>query len=333
MKNKLAAFLLCGMAHTCFALESTKPPHSITTPEIALRVLKKIITNSHLKITGSCAWVTKDVPPKVITTPALTQFLPDLIVTVSNNPGENPWLEANALYENKAVLSGCQKAFEAAMGLPLGFGDGSSQSSTQHLNEDRMRVVHVIGSPANIYKLPDITHKPETTFGALYYSSLADAINDRTQAGEILYMATHPHLLINHEIGSLLHSWGPEIPRLMHVTQPSRFRASVVAAMHAADIVTNNGMHVKRPTQNKCGDNCVVSNVVFDPKEDKVIWQEVYPLNRNIKPGDKNDFGEKDDKKGNGNYVFVVWRKYQGCVKQEGKLLGGFPNVGQPKKR
>ena len=147
-------------------------------------------------------------------------------------------------------------------------------------------------------------------------------------------MATHPHLLIGHEIGSFTQHWGQEIPRLMRVTQPSRFRASVVAAMHAADIVTNQqALHVAIPTRNACGPNCVVANVIYDPKHERVLWQEVYPNNRMIEPGDPSDFGVTDDEKGHGNYVFVIWRKYRGCVKQEGRLVHGFPNVGKPQKR
>lgn len=321
------------LSYLSHAMESTKPIKPITTAGIALRVLKKLTTNSHVKVIGGCVWMTKKFPPILEPGPALSQFLPDLIITVSNNPGENPWVEANGLYENKATQSIYQKAFEAAMHIPLGFGDGSGQLVSQHINDERTRVVSVIGSPGNVYRMSGVTHKAETSFLKLYYASLADAVNDRTEAGEIAYMATHPQLLIGHDIGTFTHSWGQEVPRLMQVTQSSRFRASVVAAMHAADIVTNTGAHVKISTTNSCGPNCVVANAVYDPQHQKVIWQEVYPKNRNINPGDPNDFGEADDMAGNGNYVFVLWRNYKGCVKQKGRLVKGTPNVGQPQKR
>lgn len=330
--------LLCSVVLifpiTARAIESTKPNKPITTPQIAIKVLKKLTKNSHLRIIGSCMWLERNFPPKVTPGPAVSQFLPDLIVTVSNNPGENPWVEANALYENKAALTVYKSAFKAALNLPLGFGDGSGQVATQHINEDRTRIVSVLGSPSAVYQIKGITHRPETKLMKLYYSSLADAVNERTQIAEIAYLASRPQLLINHEIGSATYLWGHELPRLMRVTQPSRFRASVVAAMHAADIVTNEGgMHLKQPTTNACGPHCVVSNVVFDPQQKQVIWQEVYPNNRTIIPGSPSDEGVADENKGNGNYVFVVWRKYKGCVKQPGKLLWGTPHVGTPQKR
>ncbi|KTC94870.1 TIGR03756 family integrating conjugative element protein [Legionella feeleii] len=326
-----SGLLFCSM--TALGVESTRPTTPASTPQIAARVFKKGMENSHFRIIGSCLWLEGHFPPKVTPGPAVSQFIPDLIVTVSNHPGENPWAEANGLYENKAALAAWQSAFKAALNLPLGFGDGSGQLASQRLNEDRTRVVSVIGSPSAVYPLKGVTHRPETTFMKLYYSSLADAVNERTELGELAYMATHPQLLINHEIGSASYFWGHELPRLMRITQPSRFRASVVAAMHAADIVTNEGMHLKVPTTNACGPHCVVANVVFDPKQKQVIWQEVYPKNRNIIPGDSADEGIDDEAKGNGNYIFVVWRKYKGCVTQPGKLLWGMPPVGSPQKR
>jgi integrating conjugative element protein (TIGR03756 family) len=332
----LAVFLLSGMVSKISAMENTRPPHPLNSLTLATRVIEKTLSNSHYKVIGSCQWQVDKFPPHTEPGLSVEQFLPDLIVTVSNNPDENPWIEARMAFENKPTLSMYQAIFMKVLGFPLGFGSGSGQLLSQHLNEERTRIVHVIGSPAGLYRFPKVSHKPETHFGKLYYSSLADAVSDRTESGEILYMATHSNLLIGHEIGTSYHSWGHEIPRLMRVTQPSRFRASVVAAMHAADIVTNkHGLHVAQATTNRCGKNCVVSNVVFDPERKKVIWQEVYPHNRNIRPGDPDDFGVSDEEAGNGNYVFVLWRKYRGCISQHGKLIPflSFPKVGKPEKR
>ena len=314
-------------------LESTKPPKPMTTAKIAMRVLKKTPKNSHYKIIGSCTWMNT---PKITTTPALEQFLPDFVITVSNRLGENPWLEARVLFDNKKTHEMYQKVYQKAMGLPFDFGETSNQTSAMHLNDERIRIVNVIGSPPGLYNLPYVSHKPETHFGVPYFMAEADAVMERTEAAEMAYMATHPDLLINHEIGSMTYTWGPEIPRFMRVTQPYNYRASVVAAMHAADIVTNHHpLHVSKSTKNSCGKNCVVANVIYDPKQKNIIWQEVYPKNRIIHPGNPDDFGIEDDKAGNGNYVFVVWRKYRGCVHAEGKLVDFLthPKVGKPKKR
>jgi integrating conjugative element protein (TIGR03756 family) len=316
--------------------ESIKPPNPISTFGIATKVLSKLFSNSHYRIIGSCTWAVGSFPPKLVAVPAVEQFLPDLIVTVANHPETNPWIEAKALYENPASQALYQKAYKLATGSELGFGNDTGQINDQHIDDERTRVVDVIGSPAGLYRFPYISHKPETHFGNPYYLSEADAISDRTEIAEITYMATHPNLLFNHDIGGQGHVWGHEIPRLMRVTQTSRFRASVVAALHAADIVTNkNSLHVTQSTRNSCGENCIVSNVIFDSQQKQVIWQEVYPKNRNINFNDINDMGIEDDQAGNGNYVFVIWRKYRGCIANRGRLVRAlsFPKVGQPQKR
>lgn len=326
---------LIFMTKSVYALESTSPPNPVNTFTITTRVLEKLFHNSHYKVIGSCTWVV-GIPPKLIVTPSIEQFLPDLIITVSNKPEENPWLEARILYENQAARTLYQEIYKKAQGFELGFGNDSSQSTNLHMNEERTRIVDVIGSPAAFYRIPYLSHKPETRFGMAYYLAEADAVMDRTEAAEILYMSTHPTLLLNHEIGTTNQTWGSEIPRLMRVTQPYNFRASVVAAMHAVDIVTNqNPLHVTKSTLNACGKKCVVANAIYDPQNTHVIWQEIYPINRNIHPGDQDDFGIEDDKAGNGNYVFVLWRKYRGCIQHEGKLVNSltFPKVGQPQKR
>jgi integrating conjugative element protein (TIGR03756 family) len=326
----------CSLVMAANLPSETKPPKPITTAGITTRVLEKTIKNSHYKVIGSCTWKTRSFPPKLVVTPALEQFLPDFVVTVSNRPHENPWLEANALIDSKLVNGLHQKTYEKIMGLPLDVGEMSNQIISMHLNDERTKVVFVIGSPPGLYNLSYVSHKPETHFGVPYYSSLADAIADRTEVAEMAYEATHPHLLINHEIGSMMHTWGPEVPRLMRVTQPYNFRASVVTAMHAVDIVTNHHeLHVVHATENRCGKNCVVANATYDPSEKNIIWQEVYPKHRNIRPGSPDDFGVEDDIAGHGNYVFVVWRKYRGCVHHNGELIKHLthPKVGQPQKR
>lgn len=318
------------------AEESIKPINPISSFGIATRVIGKIFTNSHYKVIGSCTWAVGKFPPKLVPIPAVEQFIPDLIVTVANRPETNPWIEANTLFENPATQELYQQTFKLATGSRLGFGNDANQINSMHTDDEQTRVVDVIGSPAGLYRFPFLSHKPETRFGYPYYISEADAVADRTEIAEITYMATHPQLLFNHDIGGQGHIWGHEIPRLMRVTHPSRFRASVIAALHAADIVTNkNSLHITQSTSNSCGPNCVVSNVIFDPKRERVIWQEVYPKNRTINLNDSSDMGIEDETSGNGNYVFVVWRKYRGCVQHKGKLISSlsYPKVGQPQKR
>ena len=139
------------------AYESTKPPHPVNSLTIAYRVSTKIFRNSHYKIIGSCAWQHGHFPPKVAFTAAIEQFMPDLIITVSLKPEENPWIEARVLYENSASRNTYQKAYKLVTGMPLGFGNDTSQTTSLHGNDERTKVVDVIGSPAAIYQFPSVS--------------------------------------------------------------------------------------------------------------------------------------------------------------------------------
>ena len=107
--------------------ESTKPLKPLNTFKLSARVLKKTIKNSHYKVIGSCGWIHGHFPPKVTYTAAIEQFLPDLVVTVSNKPEENPWIEARYFYENSRARYFYQKVYKAATGFDLGFGNDSGQ--------------------------------------------------------------------------------------------------------------------------------------------------------------------------------------------------------------
>src|SRR3989338_6474930 len=193
--DKVIAFILVLLSKAAFCLESTKPPHPLNTLQIAARIAEKLPSNSHVRLRGACVWLTQNFPPKVRVRPAIRQFIPDLIVTVSNNPGENPWLEARKLIENKTALSGYNSIYMEKIGYPLGFGNDSMISSPSHLNEGQSRVVDVFGAPTKYLRLPSLTHRPETRFPLVYYSSLIDAVMERSEAAELAYMATHPTLL------------------------------------------------------------------------------------------------------------------------------------------
>lgn len=107
--------------------ENITPPNPLNSVTLSARVLERTFENSHYRIIGSCLWM-QGFPPRAEPGVAIEQFLPDLVVTVSNQTGANPWKEIALVYENKAALKGYQSTFIATVGLPFDHGDGSSQS-------------------------------------------------------------------------------------------------------------------------------------------------------------------------------------------------------------
>ena len=79
--------------------ESTEPPHPINTLQMSVHVIGKMLSNSHYKVIGECSWLDGKPIPKLVVTPSIEQYLPDLVVTVSNKPEENPWFEAGKLFD------------------------------------------------------------------------------------------------------------------------------------------------------------------------------------------------------------------------------------------
>lgn len=308
----------------------------ITSAGIIKKVFSKLNKNLHYRVIGICVWQRPWHEPTV--TPEIEHFFPDLVVSSYQRPYSNPWLEINKLYENKIVIKAQEKLYKLLVGFKPTYGDSTIPGDNGlHL---KRYLVDVMGSPYNLLSIPYVTLRPETTPLKAYYLALDDLVIARLQAVEILSSLRHlpdpSGFVSGFPIGSTSSVWGYEMPRHFITHTASKFRAAMVAAMQGADLVTNfNEGHAVFSTTNSCGRNCVISNVIFDPEGKNILWQEVFPDNRMISPGNEDHVQEETDDavKGNGNFVFVVWRKYRGCVQGRGKLVYKTKDVGHPQKR
>ncbi len=226
-------------------------------------------------------------------------------------------------------------------------GRNSGISSIMHSSADITKSVDVIGSPVNMAHLPYMVLRRDTTSYAPYFHSATDSVMGRLGIAEDLELLTFSPL--GPYIGkSFVDHWTYEFPRDMSVVNANDYKASASISMHAADIVTNRHTgHVVKGTSDSCGINCAVANVV-PPEEVKKgrspheIWQEVYPLDRNklnlgksdqlsISP---TDLGHDDEVAGKGNYVFLIWRHYKGCIQShDAALISATVTVPPTKKR
>src|SRR5207249_7553566 len=88
IKKTLSIFLICLLVcQNSFADNSGINSATITTD-----TLKAIPHCLHYRIKGVCYW--KDTYG-VNTTMYVEHYLPDVVITVFNKPGENPWTEMN----------------------------------------------------------------------------------------------------------------------------------------------------------------------------------------------------------------------------------------------
>lgn len=308
----------------------------VTTLNLTKDVLQAALVNPfgnfmNYRIEGVCFWRQRG-PFGFIITPTLkvNEFLPDAVVDVYTNKGKNPWLYANK------IVDPAMKAF----GDPIAkqFDQGATPKSTNFSvgggsnMMEKYKEVDVIGDPAltglfsriNLTLIPSNAHPFEP-----YYSSLADSYLWRTPFIEDF---THPlDILPGRRFeGSLTDQWGSIFPRTGYIFQLGDYKAASVLALRALDIVTHQDQsHIYNSLPSmSCGSHCRVwpshENDYSDEK-----FQEIYPV-LSIKAKKvfgvndvlKTTYGQKQSLKGHGNYLWVVWRHYEGCIQGDGEFVG-----------
>lgn len=298
----------------------------ISTVQITTATLAAFPNCSHYRIVGLCFWQDEwyESPTSTL---KLDQYVPDVAITVYHNHEDNPWD-----YPHLFIDPGAYKLGEVQLhhytGVDLGYGH-QSQNSQRDI-DNHFHEVDIIGNPALIFlnRLGIILTSAATPF-AYYYSSLADAYAWRFPLLEKLY----PGSLVPglHEVGTLLlHDWGPVYPRNGFVTQPDDAKAAAVIAHRAADIVTHFGQpHLYYSLSNSCGDHCDIQ--YFKENNDDAQFQMVYPIEEhecmvfgNSDITSPQPWGTEAAQKGDGRYVWILWRHYHGCVQGDGDYIGSI---------
>lgn len=321
------------------ANDGPEPPDTITSIGISEKVAEHYLDYSHFEIIGACVWLKCSwYGCSTRTKLELDEYIPDLVVTAYNGEGNDPWVEAD-LTLDAASHATANVATQMYTGQTLTNGRNRMVSRSMHADSQIIKSVDVIGNPFTLLEYPFPTLEVDTSPFAPYYQSDLDVLMDRSGLAEGIRWETFTPLV--NTIGSPEYHWGYEFPRSMTQRTSNDYKAAVMAALHGADIATNdNTLHVMPPysISNSCGKNCAVSNVIEETEDDHEIWQEVYPNDRHIHPGENDvatvgDLGAGDDADGNGNYVFVVWRHYRGCQQGPGDLIYATTHVSETEKR
>ena len=314
--------LMCSLSVT--AKDGPAPGGSITSIGIGAKVVSHYMDYTHYQPIGMCMWLVCAGPfCSLKPTPEVSEYLPDLIVTVATGKSNNPWVEANKTIDKAGFLVG-NFAIKKATGFSLTNGSTSTRATGNHSDSIRTKSVDVVGNPSGVAKIPYLSLRLDAKPFMPYYQSDSDVLG-RLDIAEALRPNT---FLLTHAIGqNFIKNWGFEFPRSLTLNVQNDYKASVMAALHAADIVTNNNtLHTVQSTTDSCGTNCAVANVIEELKDDHEIVQEVYPHDKHVQLGQddskmKKSLGADDEAAGHGNYVFVFWRHYKGCVQSSGTYL------------
>ena len=324
---------MCGLLCTFSVAYAHQKGGEVNSATIAAAAGLHAVEYMQTKVIGVCGWLLCVGPIcKVDVTNELDQYLPDLVVTVHSKPDNNPWLELQATTDKASYLLG-NKLMQTYIGSVYGLkgvdlADGGTIANAGGSNRSgyTQKSVEVTGSPMSLMNIPYAMLRSDTTPLMPYYSSALDAVPSRSGIAEMLRWESY--LPIGPYIGnSMLDHWGYMYPRDMAVNQNNPYKAAVIAAMHASALVTNTAtLHMVVPTNHSCGLNCSVANVKAETGELNQKWQEVYPVDRHVIPGQSDvlsptPIGGTDAAMADGNFVFLLWRHYRGCVQGKGTLI------------
>lgn len=258
---------------------------------------------------------------------------PDFVVTVFNEPGDEPWVEMQTLWGDvqQSTTEAIVSTFSSVTASG-GFRDHEAQTAVAEEggedNQLQFKEVNVYGHPAALlfgqnFNQDQLTLWCPSQVTPLlpYFSSALDSFEWRWGIGEALRPETWiPNASL---IGShFLQHWGSVFPRTGFVNQKEDPKAAAIAAYRAAHIVTtsqdslphlslpltdNNGVHktwFPGELQENNPDNHVWQ--MLAPKKD----QQCYALGENdVLKKSWADNRLSDDQK----YVFAVWRSYSCC--------------------
>ncbi len=256
----------------------------------------------------------------------VNEYLPDLVVSVYAQEDSNPWDIAETLIDPAAYALG-NDSFKALSGGGASLNTGNENSRSALDTNDHFKEADVIGNPilplfSGKFFIPSlaIAYNP-------YFASPADSIQWRNPLYEAI---SHPQALVPFydAIGSFTTgNWGTLYPRVGFLNQPVDAKAAAVIAQRAVDIVTDDGgMHVHqglRAGDGACGDHCDVAETKVN--DDETQWQMIYPSvdeqcsvfgTQTGVPGSAWD--NEETQQGQGNYVWVFWRHYEGCIQAGG---------------
>jgi integrating conjugative element protein (TIGR03756 family) len=318
------------ISNQVLAIDPGLPPQSVplTTMQILTAAEGALTTNPfanyfEYRVIGVCVW---QLGPYTSTTSYVQHYWPDLLISVNNSYGTNPYAPGRTIDGMQKGLGDALGAEEMYLFLPAGSGSTGSTSRGQ-LN--RFFEVSVIGNPIiNSLVYPNSLPSTATPF-MTYYNSLADRMLWRSPEYEAMLF---PMFMIPYvrDLGTPLMPWGGIYPRYGMVVQADQYKAAAVIAHRAAEIATTPlPTHVAMPISNVCGIMCLAW-ISHENDPYAVKFQMIYPIPETVFQPDKmgrNDLlspvpeGAQYQELGQNNYVWLEWRRYEGCVQGAGVLV------------
>lgn len=332
MIKVIPAALLIAMVVNTNARAFEAEPTTLNTADI---VGSMTLDRSCLNycITGICVWLHCSITGcSIETSLRVRHYNPDLVVSVFDKPGDNPWQEARALYgglENRLADSLVGLFHDVSVG-----GGHRTEGGTNSVDQSlRFKEVTAIGHPfssiSDFIGGSGLFCPSEAESFVPYFSSSFDSLTWRLGLPERLYLL---NLLPGRRVvGEGIHQqWGAVWPRTGFINQKDDAKAAAVIAQRAGNIVTQtNQPHVYNPLNGNGFSRSWLAGELIENDQDTGVWKMLAP---------KQDqscyvFGENDllsqgwsvgRQSEDNRYAFSLWRPYE-CCEDKGAYLFTVP--------
>ena len=307
-------------------------PTTLTTADI---VSSMSLDRSCLNycITGVCVWLRCSIYEcSIETSIRVGHYNPDLVVSVYDKPGDNPWDTAESIYGDLErqltdTMVGLFHDAEAGGGHRV---EGGNNATDQSL---RFKEVTAIGHPFSTLTdyLGDTGYYCPSEAESLfpYFSSSIDALTWRLGLPEMLYLT---NLLPGRRVvgEGFYQQWGAVWPRTGFINQKDDAKAGAVVAQRVGNIVTqDNQPHVYNPLDGNGYNRTWLPGELVENDASTGVWQMLAPMQ------DQScyAFGENDvlsqawstDRQSEDNrYAYTLWRPYE-CCEAQGAYLFTVP--------
>jgi integrating conjugative element protein (TIGR03756 family) len=280
-------------------------------------------------ITGACVSIKCSIFGCDLTTSVrVKHHNPDLVISVYDESGDNPFVEAGLIYDS-IEENGLSLLIKSITNIGAGGNGHRTEGGNVYADQSlRYKEATAVGNPlatfSEIFSAADLFCPSEATPLVPYFSSSLDAITWRLGIPEYLYLA---NLLPGARVvgNGFTQQWGPVWPRTGFIVQKDDVKASAVVAQRVANIVTRSGQpHVY------VGLNGNGYNRTWLPGEAKensksALWQMLAPKSDNqCYSFGRNDVFSTPWSQGrtseDNSYAYSLWRPYE-CCRVKGSLL------------
>jgi integrating conjugative element protein (TIGR03756 family) len=277
-------------------------------------------------LTGVCVWLRCGFGCSIKTSIRVRHYNPDLVVSVYEEAGNNPWSDAKSIFgaTERASASALVDTFHDA---PAGFGartEGGSYGADRSL---RFKEATAIGHPLSGFTSLPVEYwcPSEADPFVPYFSSSYDALAWRLGLAEMFYLQNFlPGARVVGE--GYAQQWGGVFPRTGFINQKDDVKAGAVIAQRVGDIVTRDYQpHVYQTFGNVYYNRIRLPGELRENDPDTGIWQMLAPKeDKQCYVFGENDVlntpwsanRQSDDKA----YAYALWRQYE-CCKAKGSYI------------